>query len=71
MMTPSMLLSSQDWAQHTFGSVRLADQRTNERAVRIAQAMAEQPAASLPKQMHSRAALKATYRFLQAASGEL
>jgi hypothetical protein len=32
-MNPSTLLSAQEWAEHTFGPVRLGDQRRTQRAV--------------------------------------
>src|SRR5437764_7529799 len=64
MMPPSTLLSPLLWAEATFGSVRLGDPRRDRRAVAIAQAMAWETGASLPKQWHDEAALQATYRFL-------
>ncbi len=64
-MTPSDLLSSQQWAEHTFGTVRLGDRRRTERAVAMAGAIAHDPAASLPAQMQGKAALQGAYRFLQ------
>lgn len=65
LMKTSTLLSALQWAQETFGSVRLGDQRRTERAVEIASAIAHNPAASLPAQMQSDAATEAAYRFLQ------
>src|SRR5260370_22218965 len=65
LMNPSTLLSAQQWAEQTFGSVRLGDQRGTERAVAMACAIAHDPAASLPAQMQGEAALQAAYRFLQ------
>src|SRR5712692_11102570 len=64
-MNPSTLLSAQQWAERTFGSVRLGDQRRTERAVAMACALAHDPAASLPAQMQGKAELEAAYRFLQ------
>jgi Transposase DNA-binding/Transposase Tn5 dimerisation domain len=64
MMPPATLLSPLLWAEATFGSVRLGDPRRDRRAVAIAQAMATETGASLPKQLHDEAALEATYRFL-------
>ncbi len=64
MMPPSTLLSPLLWAAATFGSVQLADPRRTRRAVSIAQALATETGASLPKQLHDGAALEATYRFL-------
>jgi hypothetical protein len=66
MMSPSMLLSPQQWAEATFGSVELGDPRRQRRAVAIAQAMARNTADSLPKQLHDGAALQAAYRFVHA-----
>ncbi len=65
MMETSTLLSASEWAQQTFGQVRLGHRRRRERAVTMAAAIAADPAASLPKQMGSEAALHAAYRFLQ------
>ena len=64
-MLPATMLSAQEWAQETFGAVRLRDVRRRKRAVQIAEALAHDPAASLPAQLHDEAALKATYRFLE------
>ncbi|MBF6615016.1 MAG: IS4 family transposase [Chloroflexi bacterium] len=64
MMPPSMLLSPQQWAEATFGSVELGDPRRTRRAVAMAQAMARDTTASLPKQLHDGAALEAAYRFV-------
>jgi hypothetical protein len=64
-MNASTLLSASDWAEQTFGSVRLGDQRRTQRAVAIGTALAHEPGASLPAQMQEPSALKATYRFLQ------
>src|SRR5712692_9156063 len=65
LMNASTLLSALQWAEDTFGSVRLGDQRRTERAVEIASAIAHNPAASLPAQMRDEAATEAAYRFLQ------
>jgi hypothetical protein len=65
MMDASSLVSAHDWAEATFGTVRLGDQRRTKRAVKIAEAIAHDPAASLPAQMQSEAALHAAYRFLE------
>ncbi len=64
-MNPSTLLSALQWAEDTFGQVHLGDVRRTERAVEIASAIAQNPAASLPVQMRDEAALQAAYRFLQ------
>jgi len=66
MYAPSVLLSSQQWAQATFGTVDLGDERRGRRAVHIGQLMAEHPQASLPQQ-GSPADLQATYRFLHSS----
>ena len=65
LMNASTLLSARQWAEQTFGAVRLGDQRRTERAVAMASAIAHDPAASLPAQMQGPAALQAAYRFLQ------
>jgi hypothetical protein len=65
LMNASTLLSALQWAEYTFGSVRLGDQRRTERAVEIASAIAHNPAASLPAQMQDEAGTEAAYRFLQ------
>src|SRR6266700_1458342 len=65
LMNASTLLSALQWAEDTFGSVRLGDQRRTKRAVEIASASAHHPAASLPAQMQDEAATEAAYRFLQ------
>jgi Transposase DNA-binding len=67
-MMPSTMVSAQEWAQETFGAVQLGDERRTRRAVQIAQALAHEPGASLPAQLHEEAALKATYRF-EASAG--
>src|SRR6266566_9360115 len=64
LMNASTILSALQWAEYTFGSVHLGDQRRTKRAVAIASAIAQEPAASLPAQMPDEAALEATYRFL-------
>src|SRR6266568_859513 len=65
LMNASTLLSALQWAEDTFGAVRLGDQRRTVRAVEIASAIAHNPAASLPAQMQDDAATEAAYRFLQ------
>ena len=59
------MLSAQQWAEETYGEVRLGHRSRKERAVTMAAAMAADPAASLPKQMGSEAQAHAAYRFLQ------
>jgi hypothetical protein len=64
-MEPGTLLSAQQWAEQTFGEVQLGHQQREERAVKMAAAMAIDPAASLPQQMGSEGQAHAAYRFLQ------
>ena len=64
-METNTLLCAPEWAEQTFGQVRLGHRRRTERAVKMATAIAADPAASLPKQMGSEAALHGAYRFLQ------
>jgi Transposase DNA-binding/Transposase Tn5 dimerisation domain len=64
-MNATQLLSAPEWAECTFGGVHLGDERRRRRAVAIAAAIAQQPQASLPRQMQEPGALEATYRFLQ------
>jgi hypothetical protein len=54
-----------DWAEMTYGTVMLSDQRRTRRAVQIASSLAYFPMGSLPNQMGSCAATKAAYRFLE------
>jgi hypothetical protein len=63
-MNAHILLSAQDWAEQTFGSVRLGHQSRTERAVKMGAAIAHDPAASLPAQMQTEADVYAAYRFL-------
>ena len=65
MLSWQTTLSPQEWAQRTFGEVRLGDKRRRERAVRLATALAREPQGSLPKQAGQRKQVQATYRFLQ------
>jgi hypothetical protein len=65
MMETSKLLSAQQWAEQTFGEVELGHRRRAQRVVRLAAAMATNPAASLPQQMGSEGQAHAAYRFLQ------
>jgi hypothetical protein len=64
MLTATMV-SAQEWAEETFGTVHVGDERRSRRVVQIAAAVAHDPGASLPAQLHDEAALKATYRFLE------
>lgn len=64
-MNNALLLSAPEWAQTTFGDVRLGDKRRTERAARIGTLMAMETDASLPRMMKSNAELKAAYRLLE------
>lgn len=66
-MEMEMSLDAMAWAEKTYGSVRLGDERRTRRAVKMASAIARDPMASLPEQMEGPAALKATYRFLESS----
>jgi len=59
----SALIDTQSWATQTFGTCELGDQRRTRRLVRMAERIAENPAASFPDQMVGWAELKAAYRF--------
>jgi hypothetical protein len=58
-----LLLPPMDWARRHFGGVDLGDVRRNHRAVKIARAMVDNPAASIPLQMGNTHQAKAAYRF--------
>jgi hypothetical protein len=66
MFSPAVLLSSQQWAQATFGSVQLGDPRRVRRVIDLACQIAQNPQASLPCQL-SPAGLQAAYRFVHSA----
>jgi Transposase DNA-binding/Transposase Tn5 dimerisation domain len=67
-MTPPLTpAAAADWAQHTFGSAQLGDKRRPARAVQLGTAMLANPAASLPRQLPTPAALEATYDLLHQA----
>lgn len=63
-MLSDPILEPLDWAQHTFGAVRLGDTRRPPRAVALAAGLLTNPGASLPRQCPDRAALKASYALL-------
>jgi hypothetical protein len=63
-MNTSMVLSPQHWAEETFGSVQVGDQRRSKRVVQIAARIAHDPAGSLPAQMQDHAMLEGAYRLL-------
>lgn len=54
--------SPMDWAQAQFGGCRLGDKRRTSRLVLVGCSMLSRSSASIPKQMHSLAAVKAAYR---------
>ncbi len=58
-MKTSMLLSPEEWAEQTFGSVYAGDQRRSRRVVQMAARIAHDPAGSLPAQMQEHAMLEA------------
>src|SRR6266700_5039807 len=64
MIAPTLLLEPGLWAEAHVGTAQLGDPRRTRRAVAIAEALAREPGASLPQQLHDPAALEATYRFL-------
>ena len=64
-MNTSRLLSPQGWAEETFGSVQVGDERRRRRVVQMAARMAHDPAGSLPAQMQEHAMLEGAYRLLQ------
>jgi hypothetical protein len=54
-----------DWAAEELGGAAIGDRRLRQRLVRIAQAFYARPQASIPQACQTRAAAKATYRFLE------
>lgn len=60
-----MLAPAEQWAQTMFGDVDLGDRRRNQRAVKIAAAMAARPDASIPRQMGDVHQAKAAYHLLK------
>src|SRR6266699_1896079 len=64
MIAPTLLWEPGLWAAAPFGTAPLGHPRRTRRAVAIAEALAREPGASLPQQLHDPAALEATYRFL-------
>jgi hypothetical protein len=56
------VLSPGDWARREFGGVNLGDRRLNERAVKVAAAMAADPAGSIPRQSRTWGQAKGAYR---------
>jgi len=58
------LEDTKKWAEEQWGAVQLGDKRRNQRAVQVGSCLAEQSAASLPRQTGSWGNLKAAYRLL-------
>ena len=63
MTTPS-IADAQSWAAQTFGSTALGDTRRVPRAVGLGAAILTNPAASLPRQLATKAELVASYQLL-------
>ena len=62
-MELSTLLETRAWVAVTFGGAHLGDQRRSQRLLEVAEQVANNPAASLPKQTQGRRAdLKAFSR---------
>ena len=59
---PWTALGPVDWAQEQFGPVDLGDKRLNRRVVKVAAAMAADPAGSIPKQNRHWKQTKGAYR---------
>lgn len=66
MLPPAPLRDPAPWAAQTYGTADLGDARRTRRLVSTMTAIAAQPPASLPQQLQSWSALKATYRLLHA-----
>ena len=62
MSVVASLSAAEDWAQQQFGTVQLGDQRRTRRAVKVAAAMAADPAASIPQQNKLWKQTKGAYR---------
>jgi hypothetical protein len=63
-MTSDSILNATAWGEQTFGSVALGDTRRVPRAVQLGAALLANPAASLPRQLATKAELTATYQLL-------
>lgn len=63
-MNKETLEQTETWAIETFGAAELGDPRRTDRLVQMATALAENPAASLPKSMRNWGDTLAAYRFL-------
>src|SRR5258708_1105695 len=66
-MNTNDLEHPEEWASKTFAPAELGDPRRTDRLVRMAAALAEEPAASLPKAMRNTSETLAAYRFLDTA----
>lgn len=58
----TVVVPAEIWAQEQFGSVQLGDKRRTRRAVKVAEAMAKDPAGSIPRQNVSWDQIKGAYR---------
>ena len=56
--------AARKWSQAQWGEVELGDKRRQRRAVAVGAALADASERSLPQQLQSRAATKATYRLM-------
>src|SRR5579859_4649097 len=63
-MNAQEILDQESWAHKTFGQAQLRDLRRTGRVVKAAARLAENPAASLPRQMHTWKETIAMYRLL-------
>ena len=54
--------AAMDWSRAQFGGCRLGDERRTKRLVLVGSSMLGRSSASIPKQMHSPAHVKAAYR---------
>jgi Transposase DNA-binding len=59
-----MKLAAAAWCEQNFGNAHLGDIRRTKRLVQVATGMTQHPQRTIPYQMQSSAATKATYRFL-------
>lgn len=62
----ALTLDVGDWARENFGGCELGDRRRTQRAVKMAQQMAEHPDGSTPDQAENWSELKAMYRLFDA-----
>jgi len=63
-MTSDPIMNATAWAEQTFGSAVLGDKRRPPRAVQLGAALLTNPAASLPRQLATKAELIASYQLL-------